>query len=231
MPAATADLLSRVSLFASLDAEALAQVARASRTRSEAAGTAFFREGDDASSFFVIHAGTVKLTQVTPEGHQVVMRLIHAGDAFGGIAVFGGGTYPVTAEAVTDVIVYEWSGPVMVALMEKHPRLAINAGRFIAGRLHELQVQYRQLATEKVERRVARALVRLVQQAGTRVEAGVLIDLPLSREDIAQMTGTTLFTVSRIVSRWESEGLLEAGRQRMLIRNPHALMSIADDLA
>jgi CRP-like cAMP-binding protein len=102
--------------------------------------------------------------------------------------------------------------------------------RFVAARLHELQVQYRQLATEKVERRVARALIRLVQQAGRRVETGVLIDLPLSREDIAQMTGTTLYTVSRIISRFEGEGILEAGRQRMVIRNPHGLVKVADDL-
>ena len=72
---------------------------------------------------------------------------------------------------------------------------------------------------------------RLVQQAGRRVERGVLIDLPLSREDIAQMTGTTLYTVSRVVSRWEAEGILDAGRQQLVIRNPHALMTLADELA
>ena len=231
MSAASAELLRRVTLFASLDANALSQVAEASRMREVAAGSIVFREGEPATSFFVIQSGTVKLTQVTPEGHEVTLRLINAGDAFGGTAAFGGGTYPVTAEAVTDLSLYEWSGPAMLDLMERYPRLAINVARFIAARLHELQVQYRQLATEKVERRVARTLIRLVQQAGTRVESGVLIDLPLSREDIAQMTGTTLYTVSRIVSRWESEGVLEAGRQRMVIKKPHSLLSIADDLA
>ena len=69
----------------------------------------------------------------------------------------------------------------MASLMERHPKLAVNALKFVAARLHELQVQYRQLATEKVERRVARALLRLVQQSGRRVDTGVLIDLPLSR--------------------------------------------------
>ena len=118
----------------------------------------------------------------------------------------------------------------MAGLMERYPTLAINALRFVAARLHELQVQYRQLATEKVERRVARALLRLVQQAGRRVESGVLVDLPLSRDDIAQMTGTTLYTVSRIISRFEADGIVEAGRQRMVIRKPHALMSVADEV-
>jgi CRP-like cAMP-binding protein len=159
-----------------------------------------------------------------------VLRLIGAGDPFGGVAAFGGGAYPVSAEAVTDVTALEWPGPVMASLMETYPKLAINAVRFVAARLHELQVQYRQLATEKVERRVARALLRLGEQAGRRTEAGILIDLPLSREDIAQMTGTTLYTVSRIISRFEADGLVEAGRQHIVIRDVQALTSIADDL-
>ena len=160
----------------------------------------------------------------------MVLRLIGPRDAFGGVAAFGGTMYPITAEAVTDAMALEWPGTVMASLMERHPKLAVNALKFVAARLHELQVQYRQLAIEKVERRVARALLRLVQQSGRRVETGVLIDLPLSRDDIAQMTGTTLYTVSRIISRLEADGILEAGRQRMVIRHPDGLVKIADDL-
>jgi CRP-like cAMP-binding protein len=217
-------------LFAALDAAALDEIRTAAQMTRVAAAATFFREGDPASSFFVLDSGSVKLTQLTPEGHQVVLRLVGPGDAFGGVAAFGGGTYPITAEAVTEAAAFEWPGSVMARLMERHPRLALNALQFVAARLHELEVRYRQLATEKVERRVARALLRLVQQAGRPIEAGVLIDLPLSRDDIAQMTGTTLYTVSRIVSSFETAGLLEAGRQRVVIRNPEALSRIADDL-
>lgn len=219
-----------VTLFASLEPDVLAAIRAAAHPRSIDAGTLFFREGEPANSFFVLERGSVKLTQLTPEGHQVVMRILGPGDAFGGVAAFGGAVYPVGAEAVTDSAALEWPGPVMAMLMERHPRLAINAVRFVAERLYQLQVQYRQLATERVERRIARALLRLVEQAGRRIESGVLIDLPLSRDDIAQMTGTTLYTVSRTISRFESEGLLEAGRQRMVIRNPQGLLKIADEL-
>jgi CRP-like cAMP-binding protein len=217
-------------LFAALDAAALDEIRTAAEMKRVDAGAIFFREGDPASSFFVLDSGSVKLTQLTPEGHQVVLRLVGPGDAFGGVAAFGGGTYPITAEAVTAAAALEWPGSVMSRLMERHPRLALNALQFVAARLHELEVRYRQLATEKVERRVARALLRLVQQAGRPIEAGLLIDLPLSRDDIAQMTGTTLYTVSRIVSSFEAAGLLEAGRQRVVIRNAQALARIADDL-
>jgi CRP-like cAMP-binding protein len=77
---------------------------------------------------------------------------------------------------------------------------------------------------------VARALLRLARQAGQRAEDGVLIGLPLSREDLAEMTGTTLYTVSRILSHWEQQGFVEAGRERVLIHHPHALVAIAEDL-
>jgi CRP-like cAMP-binding protein len=227
---ARAQLLEGVPMFHSVDRAALRHIAEAAGVRAVHAGGTFFHEGDPAASFFVVQSGTVKLAQLTPEGHQVVLRLLGAGEAFGGVAAFGGGSYPVTAEAVTDVTAFEWPGPAMAVLMERYPRLAMNALRFVAARLYELQVRYRQLATEKVERRIARALARLVQQAGRRVDSGVLIDLPLSREDIAQMTGTTLYTVSRIVSRWEGEGILETGRQRVVVRKPHALMEIAEEL-
>jgi CRP-like cAMP-binding protein len=220
-----------VALFASLGGAALNEVKSAATVKRIDAGSAFFREDDPATSFFVLEVGSVKLTQLAAEGDRVVLRLIAPGDAFGGVAAFGGTTYPVTAEAVTASAAYEWPGTVMAALMERYPKLAINALRFVAARLHELQIQHRQLATEKVERRVARALLRLIQQAGRAIDAGVLIDLPLSRDDIAQMTGTTLYTVSRIIGRFETAGILEAGRKRMVIRNTQALLSVADNLS
>jgi CRP-like cAMP-binding protein len=225
------ELLARVPWFAAIGDDALRQVAAEARTRHVEAGAAFFREGEPAAALFVVEQGSVKLTQLSPEGHQVVLRLVGPGEPFGGVSAFGGATYPATAEAVIESRAFEWPGAVMAGLMERHPKVAMNALRYVAARLHELQVQYRQLATEKVERRIARALLRLVQQAGTRVERGVLIDLPLSRDDIAQMTGTTLFTVSRVVSRWEEAGILDAGRQQLVIRDPHALLTLADELA
>jgi cAMP-binding proteins - catabolite gene activator and regulatory subunit of cAMP-dependent protein kinases len=84
--------------------------------------------------------------------------------------------------------------------------------------------------TERVERRVARALLRLVQEAGRRVDAGVEIDFPVSRQDIAEMTGTTLYTVSRLLSSWEERGIVRSGRQRIILTTPHALVALAEDL-
>jgi CRP-like cAMP-binding protein len=118
----------------------------------------------------------------------------------------------------------------MRGLMMACPGIALNAIQILAGRVRDFQDRIRELTTERVERRIARALLRLARQTGHKVDEGVLIDLPLTRQDLAEMTGTTLFTVSRTLSQWEAQGLVHAGRERVVIRFPHGLVSIAEDL-
>ena len=224
-------LLAGVPLFHGLNDEALAAAAVDARLVRAAAGRTFFREGEPARAFFVLRRGRVKFTQVSAEGHEVILRVIGEGEPFGGVAAIEeGAVYPVTARAVEPSEAHAWDGPKITALMHRFPSIAINAARMIAGRLHQLQRQHREWMTERVERRIARALVRLAEQAGRRVEGGVQIDFPLSRQDVAQMTGTTLFTVSRTLSRWEAAGLIATGRRRVVIRQPDRLMRIAEDL-
>ncbi len=114
--------------------------------------------------------------------------------------------------------------------MERFPHLAINALRFMSRHVQEFQDRYRELATERVERRVARALLRLAGQAGRKVDEGILIELALTRQDLAEMTGTTRYIISRMLSEWEQQGVIKAGRERVLIKQPHSLVVIAEDL-
>ena len=224
-------MLAGVSLFEGLDEKGLAAAAEDARLVRAASGRAFFREGDAAKLFYVLASGRVKFTQVSPEGHEVILRVIGPGEPFGGVAAFvDGSTYPVTARAVEPCEAHAWNGPRMIALMHRFPVIAINAARMIAERLHALQRQHHELMTERVERRIARALLRLAEHDGRRVEGGVEIDFPLSRQDLAQMTGTTLFTVSRTLSGWEEDGLITTARRRVTVRQPHRLVRIAEDL-
>lgn len=205
-------------------------VLEAGRTSEFEAGTTVFAEGQPATSFYVLLRGSVKLVQLTDAGEAIVFRLLAHGDAFGTMSVLGAGSLPLSAWAVTAVTALQWDAAAMQQFLEQQPRLSLNILRSVSDRLQALRLQYRQLATEKVERRLARALLTLVRRAGTRVDDGVLLDLPLSREDVAQLTGTTMFTVSRIISRWESAGILRAGRQQLVIREPETLAAIADDV-
>ena len=222
--------LAHVPLFEGLPADTLTRVVGLAHQKQLESGGFFFSEGDDADLFFVLTTGRVRLSQLTPEGHQVVLRLITPGDAFGGVGAFGEPMYPVSAEAVEPSIAIAWTSATMRQLLEREPRIAVNALRFVAARYHDLQRRYRQAMTERVERRVARAVLRLVHDAGRRVDAGIEIGFPVSRQDIAEMTGTTLYTVSRLLSAWEGQGIVRSGRQRIVLTEPHALVAIAEEL-
>ncbi|HLV01555.1 MAG TPA: Crp/Fnr family transcriptional regulator [Acidobacteriota bacterium] len=223
-------LLSGVQLFKGLSETALEDVAAAAQTLDREEGASFFVQGDAATRLFVIADGRVKVSQVTAEGHQIVVRYAGGGEMFGCVPLYGGEEYPATASAIVPSRALYWSRSVMDRLMERHPRIAINALELLGEELALVRSRYQELATERVERRVARALLRLVGKAGRKVEKGVMIRFPLSRQDLAELTGTTLHTVSRILSSWEQRGLIESGRRRIVILNPHGLVSVAEDL-
>lgn len=224
------DYLQHAGLFRGLAPPALAEIAQLSRQRAVQSDAFFFHQGDPAIDIHILIQGRIRIAQVTPEGQQVTLSIISPGEMFGGIAALGDASYPASAQALETSVALAWEGETVARLMEEYPHMALNALRLLAGRYQEMQDRYRELATERVERRVARALLRLLRQTGRKVENGVLIDFPLSREDLAELTGTTLYTVSRILSGWEKAGLIETGRQRVLIRIPHKLVVIAEDL-
>jgi CRP-like cAMP-binding protein len=224
------ELLAQAPPFAGLASGDLAWLAeRAHRRTVERAGY-FFHQGEPATMLYLVCQGHVRLIQLTPEGHQVVVQLLAPGQLFGGVAVLGETLYPASAEAVDTCRTLAWDGATWVTILESTPRLALNLLRHLAGRVQDLQDRVRELTTERVEQRVARALLRLVRQAGRRVDGGVLIDFALSRQDLAEMSGTTLYSVSRILSGWEEAGVVESGRARVLVRAPHRLVAIAEDL-
>ena len=223
------DLLGRSSLFRGADTAALEAALEVASRRQVKRGAFFFHQGEQAESFYVIIEGQVRLSQLTPDGHQVIIHFMGPGDGMGIIVVLSNTIYPLSAEVVADCLTLRWNYDATIRLMERFPVLALNGLRLVADRFQDLQDRYRELATERVERRVARALLRLVRQTGRRSEGGVLIDLPLTRQDLGEMTGTTLYTVSRILSSWEQRGIIKAGR-RIVVYKPHELVTIAEDL-
>ena len=224
------ELLNKSPLFKGANAAELGAALQISGRCRLARGEFFFHQGEPADNFYVIVEGRVRLSQLNPEGHQVIIHFMGPGDGMGIIVALSNTIYPLSAEVVTDCVALSWDYDATINLMKQYPRLALNGLRLVASRFHELQNRYRELSTERVERRVARAVLRLARQSGRRTEKGVLLDLPISRQDLGEMTGTTLYTVSRILSRWEQSGLIETGRERIIILSPHDLVIIAEDL-
>lgn len=231
MDAGVVAAVGRCAVFAGLPGEALAAVAVRGAVRTLERRQALFHQGDEAVEMAVVLAGRLKLVQVGADGQEVIVRYVGPGEMCALVALFPEQTYPATAEAVADTRVIGWPRPVLEALMLEHPRVALNAMRIQSERMGELTDRLREIATEKVARRVARALLRLARRAGRRTDRGVELDLPLTREDLARLAGTTLFTVSRLMADWEAAGIVEGGRERVVIRHPHGLVAIAEDLA
>lgn len=229
-PNPTSSLVREVDLFRDLEADQIEIVFQAAHRVKIMSEAYLFHQGDLAERLHVLLKGSLKLTQVTPEGQQVLLHYVHAGQAFAILAVLGGMDYPASAQAVEDSLVLTWDRETINDLMIRFPRIALRALEIMARQAREFQDRIRELSTERVERRLARALLRLAKQAGSKVQGGVMINLSISRQDLAEMTGTTLFTVSRTLSQWESQGLIETRRGKILIRSPHELVAVAEEL-
>jgi CRP/FNR family transcriptional regulator, nitrogen oxide reductase regulator len=221
--------LQQVSLFKGLGLTELWAIYRAGRTLQMEAGAFFFHQGDAAVALYVLITGQVKMAQLGQEGQQVLVRMVTPGEDFGTIAVLSGIKFPLSAQAVDDCLALVWPKEVVERLLILYPALTLNALHQLAERFKDLQNRYRELATERVERRVARNLLRLAKQAGRSLDGKIVLKVTLSRQDLAEMSGTTLYTVSRILSQWEQLGLVETGRERVVIRQPEGLLLIADE--
>jgi len=218
-------LLRVVPLFAELAASDLDRLLVGASPLRLDTGVAAFHQGDEARTFQVLLSGRLKLSQVTADGQQVTLRYITP------IAALNGKPYPASALAVAPSLAVRWEREVFQRHVQEQAQLSWKLIEELSRRFSEAQSRFREMATERVERRIARALLRLAHQTGRRVEEGVLIDLPLSRQDLAEMIGTTQFTVSRVLSDWERRGLVEAGRARVVLRHPHQLVLVAEVLA
>ena len=214
---------------AGFGAEQLGEILREARSLRFAKNSAVFEQGEDAHSFFVLLHGHVRASKTTPAGEQIVVRYVAPGETFGVATAIGLQRYPATATAVDDSVALAWPSAAWPRLVEKFPALAINTLQTVGSRLQESHTRVIEMSTQQVEQRIAHALLRLAKQSGRKVEHGVEIDFPISRQDIAQMTGTTLHTVSRTLSGWEQRGLIESGRQRIVLREPHKLMVLAEE--
>ena len=222
--------LRRVSVFRDASDEDLKLFAKKGILRSIEDGEFFFFQGDPATYFYVLITGRAKLMQTNPAGQQVNLRTINEWQMFGALgAVREDATYPATAEALEPSTALAIESSFLKEMMETRPHLNINLMQLMTGYIMEMQERYREMATERVERRIALTILRLAAQIGKRADSNeMMVELPLSRQDVAEASGTTIFTVSRVLAEWERNGVVEAGRERVVIRNPHGLVQISE---
>jgi CRP-like cAMP-binding protein len=222
-------LILGLPIFAGLS-EADADVVLASAHSSRfAKNKEVFSQDEDAQQFFLLLSGHIRVVRNTSEGEQVIARYINEGELFGIAVAMGRTTFPASAVAAVDCVVLSWPNNAWQELQSRFPSFGANAYQTIGARLEDTQSRVMEMSTRQVEQRIAGAVMRLVQQSGRKTDDGVEIDFPISRQDIAEMTGSTLHTVSRLMSAWEEEGIVRSGRQKVTVTDPHALMLVAEN--
>jgi CRP/FNR family transcriptional regulator, nitrogen oxide reductase regulator len=216
-----AGLLADSPLCAGLSHDDIVKIASCARPKSFARDESVFMQGQPSRCLLLIRTGSVKITQISSSGNEVILWMYGKGNVVGVLSELTGGMHPSSARAMEATTALVWDCATLQNLMEVCPRIRQNLSQILMTRLHELEERFREVATEKVPRRLALALMRLSKHVGKKVHEG--IEVSLSREELAQMTGTTLFTISRILSQWSREDFVTSRRESVLLRDPGRL--------
>ncbi len=221
-------LLTPLPPFRALEPAQITNILDGAQPRRFANGDTIFAEGGAADYFFLLLDGYVRAVRITEDGDQVVALHIASGQLFGIARAIGRTTYPASAIAAADCVVLAWPTKHWDGFVEAYPGFASETYGTVGRRMGELNDRIVEMATLHVEQRVANAILRLVRQAGRKTDQGIEIDFPVTRQDVAEMAGTTLHTVSRLLSAWQKAGIVESRRKLIVVTAPHKLVVFAD---
>lgn len=216
-------LLSHLPPFSLLTRAEIRRILDQAVPRRYDEGMAIFHQGEDAGRFFLLLDGYLRVCKTTPEGDEVIVMHIYPGQLFGIAPALMRDTYPATATAATESIALAWPCSLWEGFSSNYKGFATETYRTVSERISQMQDALVEMATRGVESRIASALQRLMEQGGHPVADGIEIGFPITRRNIADMTGTTLHTVSRMLSAWEKNGTIRSDRKRIIITDPKQL--------
>jgi len=221
-------LIASLPAFQGLTPAELDRMVGQARSLRIARNRPVFEQEADAHSFFLLLDGHIRVIKSTAEGGEVTVRYIGPGELMGIATALGRTTYPASAIAAVDCVVLAWPSSLWSEFASAYPSFGASTYKTVGNRLQDAHTRVVEMSTEHVDQRVAHALLKLVNQTGRKTQEGLMIDFPISRQDIAEMTGTTLHTVSRLMSAWEGKGLVRSGRQKVTVVEPHRLLMLAE---
>lgn len=221
-----ADALARLPLFRRLTAEDRGRIATAAFVRTYRRGDMIFSEGDSPDLFVTVMTGRVKVFKQTPAGKDVILDLFGPGDPLGAVAVYEGREYPASAMAMEDATCLLIDRRAFFSLLEQHPSIVRGLLTGLTIRIFELTNRLSDLTGGHVDARFARMFLKLADSIGRPDCNGVFIPMPLSRQELADLTGTTIETAIRIMSRWGKDEILITEPEGFLVIDRAALTSI-----
>ena len=230
MPAAKGgvEFLRSSPLLAALPAKELAALATLARDENYRARDYIFMEGDPALWFCLVKSGRVRIFRQSRGGKEVVLELLGPGEPFGGVAVIEKRPYPASAQATEPSVITKLPQDAVVALAERNPSIIKEMALMMGRRLRAAHDSVKSLAADPVEARLAATLLRLAEREGTRGPQGLTLPFHLTRQGLADMTGTTVETTIRIVSRWLKDRLVREEANRLVLADVAALRELAE---
>jgi CRP-like cAMP-binding protein len=213
-------------LFSGISPSDCQQIVAAAIQQEFSRREVIYQEGDSINKVFLLTSGSAKITQVGHSGDEVILHLSGPGELVGKIGFENRSRHCSMAQALGSSTVLVWEASAFESLCQRFPTLRRNAMDCISRRLEEMESRFREVSTEKVAVRLSNEIVRLLDQVGRRVNGAVEINL--SREELAQLIGTTLFTVSRLLSDWDERGIVSIGRETVSVSNVQGLKQLAE---
>lgn len=223
-----ATTLARVGMFTGLTETELAFLSQRAVPRKFSAGEVVFGEGDPCTGMYVVEAGHIRIFKTSTGGREQVLSIDGPGSSVAELPVFDGGNYPASVSAVEDSTLLFISKQDFQSLCLTHPQVALKVLRVVGARLRRLVGIIEELSFTTVRHRLAGLLVRLAQREGTKVSDGIEVTLPASNQELASQIGTVRELVSRNLSRFQSEKLIQMDGRRLVIANLKALEAELD---
>ncbi len=213
-------VLKQSPIFSALTDEELEELSSLAAERSLAAGEYIFWEGDAADWFYVIERGSVKVSKISSQGKETILNFFGPGEMFGEVAVFQDRPYPASAQAQSETNLLGIQKSALLQFLVRHPQVSLRIIDILSGRLRDSQNRLRDLAGERVEQRLARILIMLSGKLGET--------LPFTRQELADMAGTTPETTIRILSQWKEKGIIRSRRAQTIIADQAKLRLVAE---
>lgn len=209
-------------LFGGLPEHATVEIAACARFRTFGRNELLFHQGQPVIALILVQSGCVKHTQVGPTGAEVLIRFSGNGEIVDLQSESSGSGHSCSARAMENCRTLVWDYRRIEAFAVHFPQLANNISDLLCRKLEELEERFREMATEKAERRLSLVLARLLQQIGKPSATGIQISI--RREELAQMTGSTIYTVSRLLSGWSEQGVVVPLRESVVVSHPEKLV-------
>jgi CRP/FNR family transcriptional regulator, nitrogen oxide reductase regulator len=205
-----------VLLFSGISVTDREEISSVACEKAFLAGETIFIEDDPVRQISMLTSGHVKMTQLSRNGLEVILRVCGPGEVIGGFSEHQTAWHCSSARAIQSATVLVWEADVFEALMLRFPTLRHNVMQTICDRLSKMEQRFREISTEKVAVRLSKEIARLLKQVGKSIDGG--FEIRLSREELAQLTGTTVFTVSRLLSMWERRGIVRTQTQNRSVQ-------------